>query len=91
MRCWGLGATGALGQGDTMNVGDDEVPSSVPVIDVGGTLVMQHSDGIHACALLETGGVRCWGLGTYGMLGYAAVESIGDDELPAAAGDGPLF
>src|SRR3954454_4164240 len=40
----------------------------------------------HACAILEQGGVRCWGFGAVGSLGYAAENTIGDDEPPAAAG-----
>lgn len=41
----------------------------------------------HSCALLENGKVRCWGSGTYGMLGYGNQEHMGDDETPADAGD----
>lgn len=40
----------------------------------------------HTCALLDTGAVRCWGRGFYG-LGYADTRTIGDDEPPKAAGD----
>ncbi|MBA3748163.1 MAG: hypothetical protein H0W96_11835, partial [Solirubrobacterales bacterium] len=40
----------------------------------------------HACALLATASVRCWGYGFDGALGYGATETIGDDELPSAAG-----
>jgi len=40
----------------------------------------------HACALLQTADVRCWGYGGDGALGYANTASIGDDETPASAG-----
>jgi alpha-tubulin suppressor-like RCC1 family protein len=40
----------------------------------------------HACALLSQSGVRCWGYGGDGALGYANTATIGDDETPAAAG-----
>jgi hypothetical protein len=85
MRCWGLGATGALGHGNTDNIGDTEAPASAGDIDVGGTVVYQHSDGIHACAILDTGAVRCWGPGELGMLGSGSTVNIGDNELPSTA------
>jgi alpha-tubulin suppressor-like RCC1 family protein len=45
------------------------------------------STGFHTCALLQSGGVRCWGLGTFGRLGYANTENVGDFETPAEVGD----
>ena len=42
---------------------------------------------VHACAQLNTGAVRCWGLGVLGSLGYGNQDTIGDDENPAEAGD----
>ena len=43
-----------------------------------------------SCAVLEGGGLRCWGSGSFGGLGYGNSESIGDIESPAAAGDVPV-
>ena len=40
----------------------------------------------HACALLDNGQVRCWGLGTLGQLGYGNTDTIGDDEPPGSVG-----
>ncbi len=40
----------------------------------------------HSCALLPSAGVRCWGYGADGSLGYGNRATIGDDETPAAAG-----
>jgi len=66
LRCWGF--AGRTGYGTTDNVGDDETPASVGDVDVGGK-VLQVSVGLdHACVLLETGAVRCWGLSA--ALGY---------------------
>ncbi len=42
--------------------------------------------GVHSCAVLPAGSVRCWGFGAGGALGYASTETIGDDEPPATAG-----
>ena len=43
--------------------------------------------GAHTCALSEDGRLRCWGLGTYGQLGYGDRDSVGDDELVSVMGD----
>jgi alpha-tubulin suppressor-like RCC1 family protein len=32
VKCWGQGQYGVLGQGNTANIGDNELPSSVPPI-----------------------------------------------------------
>jgi cysteine-rich repeat protein len=44
----------------------------------------------HTCALLDSGSVRCWGRGVTGQLGYGNENNIGDDEVPAQAGDVPV-
>jgi alpha-tubulin suppressor-like RCC1 family protein len=87
VRCWGRNVTAQLGLGHTENIGDDETPASQPAVDVGGDVVQIAGAGYHTCAALEGGAVRCWGLGTFGRLGYGNTEMIGDDELPSAAGD----
>lgn len=91
MRCWGWGATGALGHGNTASIGDDETPASAGDIDLGAPAVLQHSDGIHACALLSTGDLVCWGANQAGQLGYGHEDTIGDDELPSTAGAVNVF
>jgi hypothetical protein len=42
--------------------------------------------GQHACAILDTGDVRCWGWNNYGQLGYGNTDDIGDNETPGTAG-----
>jgi len=96
LRCWGYGATGALGYGNTNTIGDDETPASIGNVDVGGP-VKQVAAGDyanprapngsgHTCALLVNGEVRCWGSGALGQLGYGNTDTIGDDETPAQVG-----
>ena len=87
VRCWGAGADGRLGYGNTQNLGDTELPSSVGVVNVGGTVTQLAAGGSHTCALLDSGAVRCWGNGANGRLGYGNTASIGDTETPASAGD----
>lgn len=41
----------------------------------------------HACVVQASGGVRCFGEGELGRLGYASTESIGDDETAVSAGE----
>jgi alpha-tubulin suppressor-like RCC1 family protein len=43
--------------------------------------------GLHTCALLGSGNVRCWGGSDHGQLGYGNYSQIGDDETPASVGD----
>ena len=46
--------------------------------------------GLHTCALIEGGRVRCWGSNGTGQIGSGMVGNIGDDELASAAIDLPL-
>jgi cysteine-rich repeat protein len=87
VRCWGPGAHGRLGYGNVDTIGDDEVPAAAGDVDVGGPVKQLTVGNQHTCALLEGGTVRCWGRGQYGWLGYGKTDDIGDDEVPAAAGD----
>ncbi|MBN2192522.1 MAG: hypothetical protein JW751_06865 [Polyangiaceae bacterium] len=84
LRCWGSGVNGKLGYGSDQNVVN---PASVGDVDVGG-LVLQASAGTeHTCAVRREGGVRCWGNGADGRLGYGNTDRI---LLPSQARDVPL-
>jgi cysteine-rich repeat protein len=87
VRCWGSGSSGKLGYSNTNNIGDNEVPTLVGNVNVGGTVIQIAAGWTHTCALLATGGVRCWGEGDHGKLGYGNTNDIGDNEVPASAGD----
>jgi alpha-tubulin suppressor-like RCC1 family protein len=89
VRCWGANSSGQLGYGHTRTIGDDETPASVGDVPVGGIAVAISVGGAHACALMSTGAVRCWGSNGYGQLGYQG-SSVGDNETPASVGDVPL-
>jgi alpha-tubulin suppressor-like RCC1 family protein len=91
VRCWGNGADGRLGYGNTDNVGDTNVPAAVGTVDVGGPVRAITTGGAHTCALLESGAVRCWGQGGNGRLGYGNTDNVGDVGTPREAGDVPLF
>jgi alpha-tubulin suppressor-like RCC1 family protein len=95
VRCWGAPVAAPLGYGPGpgLYVGDDETPAQAGDINVGGSVLAIETGTDHTCALMASGGVRCWGSGrkdetTFrGVLGYEEKESIGDDESPASAGD----
>lgn len=73
VQCWGRNQTGQLGDGTTID-------RSTPVTVVGVTNAIGVATGIPSwapsttggstsCALLATGGVKCWGYGARGALG----------------------
>lgn len=82
VRCWGMGQYGALGYGNTEDIGDDEHPEVAGDVDIGGTAIDLALGTYHTCALLADKSVRCWGEGR--RLGNGSPVNIGDDE-PASA------
>jgi alpha-tubulin suppressor-like RCC1 family protein len=84
--CWGRNERGQLGQGNTVQIGDDELPNTIGAFGLGLPITELDVGGQHSCALLDQREVMCWGLGGGGRLGYGNTEDIGDDELPADAG-----
>ena len=88
VRCWGSGAEGQLGYGNTNDVGDDEHPAAAGPVDLGaGRTATEIVAGTsRTCAVLDDGSVRCWGNGDGGGLGYATTDSVGDDETPGSVG-----
>ncbi|HMJ14501.1 MAG TPA: choice-of-anchor D domain-containing protein, partial [Polyangiaceae bacterium] len=80
VRCWGYDGDGYgfLGYGSTLSqliVGDNELPSSLGEVSMGGIATQISASAVHVCALLQGGGVRCWGSGGYYALGYPGVFS----------------
>jgi cysteine-rich repeat protein len=93
VRCWGEGVYGQLGYGDIETIGDNETPISVEFpVDVGENVMQMASRMTHNCAILDTGGVRCWGKADEAQLGHPGdLDKIGDDETPASKDDVPCL
>ena len=92
VRCWGENVDGELAQGNTAAIGDDPGESTVPVnLGVGRTAVAITAGVDFACALLDTGQVRCWGHNNYGQLAQGNTDTIGNDpgETPVPVDLGP--
>jgi alpha-tubulin suppressor-like RCC1 family protein len=70
LRCWGGGGVGTVGDGGSAN------RTSPVVISALGNSVRQVAiGGAHACAKLQNGSVRCWGVNTRGEFGNGSILS----------------
>lgn len=90
VRCWGNNSSGQLGYGNTTSYGASTLPNVAGDVMLGGTATQVSCGQYYTCALLDSGAVRCWGLGGKGELGYGNTNSIGDNEFPSDAGDVPI-
>jgi alpha-tubulin suppressor-like RCC1 family protein len=93
VKCWGDNEHGQLGLGDATDRGDDpnEMGDKLPDIDLGTSKAAMAimAGGVHTCALLEGGRIKCWGLALSGQLGLGDTGPRGNkpnqmgDNLPA--------
>lgn len=89
VRCWGDGQSGALGSRGTDNRLDgllDGPSDDASIVPLGEAATAVSAGAQHACALVVSGAVRCWGLGTNGRLG----TGTGDSRNAATAEDSRL-
>jgi alpha-tubulin suppressor-like RCC1 family protein len=86
VRCWGNNTYGQLGQGNLVQIGDNESPNTIEPIDIGPSITHISANWHHVCTRGQDSGVRCFGRSEYGQLGYANILNVGDDELPSSVG-----
>lgn len=65
VRCWGVNDNGELG--DATN--EKKISASSEVAELGSRVHAISAGGKHTCALLSSGGVKCWGQNSFGELG----------------------
>ncbi len=76
VRCWG--AMQVAGQNGTHgHLGDNEQPHVAPPITLAGPARSVTVGLYHACAVLNDGGVTCWGSNNYGQLGTGTAAGLG--------------
>jgi hypothetical protein len=72
------------------HVGASQHPGDMDPVDVGaGVVELALGTGVHICAMLSTGGARCWGANFYGQLGYSNTTLVGYSNVPADVGEVP--
>ena len=86
VKCWGNNDNGQLGIGNTTQMGDHtgEMGDNLSTVDLGTgrTAVAVAAGYHHACAILDNGSVKCWGLN--GQLGNSAIlPPIEQETTPA--------
>jgi alpha-tubulin suppressor-like RCC1 family protein len=77
VKCWGRNHLGQLGVGSTANA---LAPSSSVALGTGLKAIGISAGANHACAILESGNLKCWGDNSAGQLGLnsSAQSAVGD-------------
>ena len=69
LKCWGFNTSGQLGDGNNLN--HESTPVDViagPALPLSGVTAVSAGEA-HTCALMNNGGVKCWGANFTGALG----------------------
>jgi len=88
MKCWGKGAFGALGYGESpgwlvdRGDGQNEMGNNLPNVDLGTSVHATSVDvgDAFACAILNNSQVKCWGSGLDGRTGLEMTGATGDED-----------
>ena len=86
VKCWGFGFHGALGSGDTANIGESlsQMGDNLKPVDLGKnrSAIQIECARQHTCALLDNHQMKCWGDGLGGQIGVTRPNPyrLGDEE-----------
>ena len=72
VHCFGDNASGQLGSGASGSVRE----TAAVVTGLTGTVIDVTTGTSHACAVMSTGEVRCWGLNDFGQLGIGSQSNV---------------
>jgi alpha-tubulin suppressor-like RCC1 family protein len=90
VKCFGSNSNGQLGQERSAyapnNIMGDvatEIGDYLPYVALGTnrTATQVAAGGLHSCAILDTGNVKCWGLNNNGQLGLGDTTQRGGDSI----------
>ena len=82
VKCWGRNAQGQLGVGDTIA---RNTPTDVSGLTSGVQQIVL--GGYHACALMTTGTLKCWGGNSEGQLGNGTgISTLVPADIPGVTG-----
>jgi len=87
VRCWGVDSSGQLGDGGPIPGTNTSAPSTAVAFGQGARAIT--AGGLHVCALLVDGTLRCWGGDGDGQLGDGPPAA--NSSVPAAAVELPAF
>jgi alpha-tubulin suppressor-like RCC1 family protein len=68
VKCWGRNYSGQLGNGKSTGI-EDGVCTPVDVVGLPGGVTALAAGWGHTCAVMQNGGIMCWGLNRYATLG----------------------
>jgi alpha-tubulin suppressor-like RCC1 family protein len=80
VRCWGENTYGQLGDGTTINA-----PEPVAVTGITGQVVRLNAGTNHACAIITTGEIYCWGDNQQGQLGTGDTNTYTSPQVVQAS------
>lgn len=72
VKCWGANGQGQLGDGTTLGTSQQQ-HMPVDVAGLSGVVALSAGD-FHTCAVIRTGGVKCWGDNSAGQLGDGTTQ-----------------